>query len=168
MIPGSWGKNPLTLRQRRLFSPNADGGFIDPDNNPKSPLHKIARDLKLPKLTFRVIWGTIATLARKKGTVKDVQGLRHSCAATNHRCAHAGNSRECSRDRRGCQQGTQKEAEAGSVEQKSCEFAPKCAQTEKGEGLVEKMVDLVGIEPTTFPASRDASSALQLRACISS
>jgi hypothetical protein len=46
-------------------------------------LHKLARDLKLPKLTFQVIRRTIATLAQKKGTVKDVQGvLRHSRTAT--------------------------------------------------------------------------------------
>jgi hypothetical protein len=46
-------------------------------------LHKLARDLELPKLTFQVIRRTIATLAQKKGTVKDVQGLmRHSRTAT--------------------------------------------------------------------------------------
>jgi hypothetical protein len=40
-------------------------------------------DLKLPKLTFQVIRRTIATLAQKKGTVEDVQGLmRHSRTAT--------------------------------------------------------------------------------------
>ena len=46
-------------------------------------LHKLARELEVPKLTFQVIRRTIATLAQKKGTVKDVQGLlRHSRAAT--------------------------------------------------------------------------------------
>ncbi|HEV2991071.1 MAG TPA: hypothetical protein VG759_21710 [Candidatus Angelobacter sp.] len=46
-------------------------------------LRKLADDLKLPKLTFQAIRRTIATLAQKKGTVKDVQGvLRHSRAAT--------------------------------------------------------------------------------------
>jgi integrase len=49
----------------------------------KRVLHKLARDLGLPKLTFQVIRRTIATLAQKKGTVKDVQGiLRHSRTAT--------------------------------------------------------------------------------------
>ena len=39
--------------------------------------------MSLPKLTFQVIRRTIATLAQKKGTVKDVQGvLRHSRTAT--------------------------------------------------------------------------------------
>jgi integrase len=63
--------------------PNQDGGFLDTDNYRKRVLHKLARNLELPKLTFQVIRRTIATLAQKKGTVKDVQGvLRHSRAAT--------------------------------------------------------------------------------------
>lgn len=42
-------------------------------------LHKLACDLELPKLTFQVI----ATLAQKKGTIKDVQGvMRYSRTAT--------------------------------------------------------------------------------------
>lgn len=46
-------------------------------------LHKIARELQLPKLTFQVIPRTIATLAQKKGTIKDVRGvMRHSRTAT--------------------------------------------------------------------------------------
>jgi integrase len=62
---------------------NQDGGFLDTDNYRKRVLHKLARDLELPKLTFQVIRRTIATLAQKKGTVKDVQGvLRHSRTAT--------------------------------------------------------------------------------------
>lgn len=63
--------------------PDAKGGFMDTGNYRKRVLHKLARDLELPKLTFQVIRRTIATLAQKKGTVKDVQGLlRHSRAAT--------------------------------------------------------------------------------------
>jgi integrase len=43
----------------------------------------LERELELPKLTFQVIRRTIATLAQKKGTVKDIQGvLRHSRIAT--------------------------------------------------------------------------------------
>jgi integrase len=62
---------------------NEDGGFLDTDNYRKRVLHKVARELKLPKLTFQVIRRTIATLAQKKGTVKDVQGvMRHSRTAT--------------------------------------------------------------------------------------
>jgi integrase len=63
--------------------PNKDGDFMDTGNYRKRVLHKLAADLELPKLTFQVIRRTIATLAQKKGTVKDVQGvLRHSRAAT--------------------------------------------------------------------------------------
>ena len=63
--------------------PDAKGGFMDTGNYRKRVLHKLARDLGLPKLTFQVIRRTIATLPQKKGTVKDVQGLlRHSRAAT--------------------------------------------------------------------------------------
>lgn len=63
--------------------PNKDGSFVDTGNYRKRVLHRLAVDLELPKLTFQVIRRTIATLAQKKGTVKDVQGvLRHSRAAT--------------------------------------------------------------------------------------
>jgi integrase len=63
--------------------PDAKGSFMDTGNYRKRVLHKLARELELPKLTFQVIRRTIATLAQKKGTVKDVQGLlRHSRAAT--------------------------------------------------------------------------------------
>jgi integrase len=56
---------------------------MDGNNYRKRVLHKLADDLELPKLTFQVIRRTIATLAQKKGTVKDVQGLmRHSRTAT--------------------------------------------------------------------------------------
>jgi integrase len=59
------------------------GGFMDPSNYRKRVLHKLAEELELPKLTFQVIRRTIATLAQKKGTVKDVQGvMRHSRVAT--------------------------------------------------------------------------------------
>jgi integrase len=62
---------------------NEEGGFLDTDNYRKRVLRKIARELQLPKLTFQVIRRSIATLAQKKGTIKDVQGvMRHSRAAT--------------------------------------------------------------------------------------
>jgi integrase len=62
---------------------NQAGNFMDTDNYRKRVLHKLARDLELPKLTFQVIRRTIATLTQKKGTVKDVQGLmRHSRTST--------------------------------------------------------------------------------------
>jgi integrase len=59
------------------------GNFLDSSNYRKRVLHRLAADLKLPKLTFQVIRRTIATLAQNKGTVKDVQGImRHSRTAT--------------------------------------------------------------------------------------
>jgi integrase len=63
--------------------PGRNGGFIDTANYRNRVLHKYAQELELPKLTFQVIRRTIATLARKKGDVKDVQGvMRHSRTAT--------------------------------------------------------------------------------------
>jgi len=63
--------------------PNKKGGFMDTSNYRNRVLHRLAEDLALPKLTFQVIRRTIATLAQKKGTVKDIQGvLRHSRAGT--------------------------------------------------------------------------------------
>jgi len=59
------------------------GGFMDSSNYRKRVLHKLAQELGLPKLNFQVIRRTIATLAQKKGTVKDVQGiLRHTRPGT--------------------------------------------------------------------------------------
>jgi hypothetical protein len=59
------------------------GNFMDPSNYRKRVLHKLAEQLGLPKLTFQVIRRTIATLAKDKGHVKDIQGmLRHSRVAT--------------------------------------------------------------------------------------
>src|SRR5271166_5542038 len=59
--------------------PDAKGGFMDTVNYRKRVLHKLARDLVLPKLTLHVIRRTIATLAQKKGrsrTFRDCFGIR--------------------------------------------------------------------------------------------
>ena len=54
------------------------GGPLDSSNFRKRVLHKLAEELELPKLTFQVIRRTIATLAQKLGSSKDVQGfMRH-------------------------------------------------------------------------------------------
>ena len=75
-------KSPHLSPDDFIFA-NEVGGFIDTDNFRKRVLHKLAHNLELPKLTFQVIRRTIATLAQKKGTVKDVQGvMRHSRTAT--------------------------------------------------------------------------------------
>ena len=79
----AWKRQSPDSYPEAFIFPNQDGGFLDTDNYRKRVLHKLARDLNLPKLTFQVIRRTIATLAQKKGTVKDVQGvLRHSRTAT--------------------------------------------------------------------------------------
>lgn len=79
----AWELECPDISPNAFVFPNNNGGFIDTGNYRKRVLHKLARDLKLPKLTFQVIRRSIATLAQKKGTVKDVQGvLRHSRAAT--------------------------------------------------------------------------------------
>jgi hypothetical protein len=65
---------PYECAQDDFIFENEDGGVLDADNYRKRVLHKVARDLQLPKLTFQVIRRTIATLARKSGTIKDMQG----------------------------------------------------------------------------------------------
>ena len=74
----------LDVQGRDAFIfPSRDGGFVDSSNFRHRVLLKLERELGLPKLTFRVIRRTTATLAQKMGTVKDVQGLlRHSRTAT--------------------------------------------------------------------------------------
>jgi integrase len=63
--------------------PGRFGGPMDSSNYRHRMLHKLARDLDLPKLTFQVIRRTIATLGKTKGHVKDIQGMmRHSKAST--------------------------------------------------------------------------------------
>jgi integrase len=71
------------LSPEPFIFPNKKGGFMDSSNYRNRVLHGLARELELPKLTFQVIRRTIATLAQKKGTAKDIQGvLRHSRTAT--------------------------------------------------------------------------------------
>jgi len=82
---------------RDIFAEAVDQDFLvkDPARKLKVPAQlratdtttltwdQIARELHLPKLTSQVIRRTIATLAQKKGTIKDVQGvMRHSRTAT--------------------------------------------------------------------------------------
>jgi integrase len=78
-----WKKECADTSPEAFIFPARGGGFIDADNYRKRILHKLARELKLPKLTFQVIRRTMATLAQKKGTVKEVQGyMRHARTAT--------------------------------------------------------------------------------------
>ncbi len=74
---------PTADKPEAFIFPGRHGGFIDSSNYRKRVLHKLAEELKLPKLTFQVIRRTIATLAKDKGHVKDIQGMmRHSRLAT--------------------------------------------------------------------------------------
>jgi len=78
-----WKKLSMDPSPQAFIFPNRIGGFLDSSNFRNRVLHKLAEELELPKLTFQVIRRSIATLAQRKGTVKDVQGiLRHSRTAT--------------------------------------------------------------------------------------
>lgn len=76
-------QGPTVDSPEAFIFPGRHGGFIDSSNYRKRVLHKLAKQLGLPKLTFQVIRRTIATLAKDKGHVKDIQGMmRHSRLAT--------------------------------------------------------------------------------------
>lgn len=69
--------------QQAFIFPSPRGSFMDTGNYRNRVLRKLAEKLELPKLTFQVIRRTIATLAKDKGHVKDIQGMmRHSRVAT--------------------------------------------------------------------------------------
>jgi integrase len=76
-------ESPNSSPEAFLFAKNAKGEFMDSGNFRDRVLHRLGKELHLPKLTFQVIRRSIATLAQKKGGVKDVQGmLRHSRTST--------------------------------------------------------------------------------------
>ncbi len=76
-------QGPTADAPEGFIFPGRNGGFIDSSNYRKRVLHKLAKELELPKLTFQVIRRTIATLAKDKGHVEDIQGMmRHSRLAT--------------------------------------------------------------------------------------
>ena len=95
-------------------------------------LRALAEELKLPNLTFQIIRRSIATLAQRKGTVKDVQGLlRHSRAANHDRCVHAGNSRRRARSTpstRNYEKSAGKKGWKGGLKKICYQFASKCYQ----------------------------------------
>ena len=63
--------------------PGRFGGPMDSSNYRHRVLHRLAKELGLPKLNFQVIRRTIATLGKNKGHPKDIQGMmRHTRLAT--------------------------------------------------------------------------------------
>ena len=59
--------------------PNADGGFIDTANYRFRVLKPLAERLGIERLNFQILRRTMATLAQRMGSVKDIQAhLRHS------------------------------------------------------------------------------------------
>jgi len=59
------------------------GGFMDYSNYRKRVLHKLAKDLSLPRLNFQIIRRTMATLAQDVANPKNIQGMmRHKRLAT--------------------------------------------------------------------------------------
>ena len=74
---------PDSSRAAFVFA-NADGGFMDTGNYRRRVLNQLAKKLELPKLNFQLLRRTMATLAQKKGSVKDIQAhLRHAKADTS-------------------------------------------------------------------------------------
>ena len=73
---------PDTSHDAFIF-PNSEGGFTDTGNYRNRILAPLAEKLGLPKLNFQVLRRTTATLAQRKGSVKDIQAhLRHTKADT--------------------------------------------------------------------------------------
>jgi integrase len=59
------------------------GGFMDYSNYRKRVLHKLAKELGLPRLNFQIIRRTMATLAQDVANPKNIQGMmRHKRLAT--------------------------------------------------------------------------------------
>jgi hypothetical protein len=78
-----WREQSLDPSPEAFIFPGRKGRFMDSSNYRKRVLHKLAEELELPNLAFQMIRRSIATLARKKGDVKDMQGvMRHSRTAT--------------------------------------------------------------------------------------
>jgi integrase len=78
-----WKQECLGPSPDAFIFPNSEGGFMDTGNYRNRILTPLAEKLGLPKLNFQVLRRTVATLAQKKGSVKDIQAhLRHTKADT--------------------------------------------------------------------------------------
>jgi hypothetical protein len=83
------GRRPVALQayvpqfvSGAFIFPNKKGGFMDSNNYRKRVLHRLERELELPKLTFQVIRRTIATLATEEG---DSEGHSRRAQTLPHR-----------------------------------------------------------------------------------
>ena len=134
---------------------------MDADNYRKRVLHKLAEQLGIPKLTFQVIRRSIATLAQRKGTVKDVQGvLRHSRTPTTTdvymQVMPAGVQATVNAINAELRGNTAKEAKRTGT------LLPNATKLKRGYlQVIDLMVDLAGIEPATssMPWKRAPSCA---------
>jgi integrase len=68
-----WKRNCPDSSSDAFIFPNSERGFIDTGNYRNRVLIPLAEKLGLPKLNFQVLRRTMATLAQKKGSVKDIQ-----------------------------------------------------------------------------------------------
>jgi hypothetical protein len=121
---------------------NQAGGFLDTDNYRKRVLHKLAKDLKLPKLTFQVDTENHCNVGAKE---RHSEGRSGSAPALtdgdDHRCLHAGDSRE----RAGNGQLNQSRIEevrrrenfANDTEKSSCDCCFYWEGVEKAGGICE-------------------------------
>jgi integrase len=75
--------------------PDANGGFMDTGNYRRRVLHKLAKDLELPKLTFQVIRRTIAHAGAEEGNSEGRSGTSPAFpCGHNDRRVYAGNPGE--------------------------------------------------------------------------
>jgi hypothetical protein len=63
-------RGPSADDPNAFIFPARGGGFIDSGNYRNRVLHKLAKDMGLPKLSLQVIRRTIATLAKDKSHIK--------------------------------------------------------------------------------------------------
>ena len=101
-------KSPHLSPDGFIFA-NEDGGFLDTDNFRKRVLHKLARDLGLPKLTFQVIRQHDCDAGSEEGHRQGRAGRDAALTDGNdNRCLHAGDSRERAGDGQLHQPGAEK------------------------------------------------------------
>jgi len=80
--------------------PDAEGGFMDTGNYRRRVLHKLAKDLELPKLTFQVIRRTNSDAGAEEGNGEGCSGTSPALpCGHNDRRVYAGDPGECRSNR---------------------------------------------------------------------